>query len=170
MLITFANSLDIDQTPGEYSYFFRIRRLGPSIYRSPQKISGISSTPKKYLYRPKKIYQFCTLTLKKETLNCREMTLKLTLILWWPQKNIHKIFIPPKNNHFSENQKKYWNSEFWTQKKWAEPTYAGKYQSTLGIRPDKTSGFGVFLKDFFKVQFRKKDSRRADDQDMCTKS
>ena len=26
-----------------------IRKLGPSIYRSPQKISGISSTPKKYL-------------------------------------------------------------------------------------------------------------------------
>ena len=26
--------------------FFRIRRLGPSIYRSPPKISGISSTPK----------------------------------------------------------------------------------------------------------------------------
>ena len=31
---------------GGYSNFFRIRRLGPNIYRSPQKISGISSTPK----------------------------------------------------------------------------------------------------------------------------
>ena len=32
---------------GGYSIFFRIRRLGPSIYRSPPKISGISSTPPK---------------------------------------------------------------------------------------------------------------------------
>ena len=32
-----------------------------------------------------------------------------------PQK-IHKIFIPPKNINFSENPKKYWNSEFWTPK------------------------------------------------------
>ena len=29
--------------------FFLIRRLGPSISRSPQKISGISSTPQKSL-------------------------------------------------------------------------------------------------------------------------
>ena len=34
---------------GGYSNSFLIRRLGPSIYRSPPKISGISSTPKKYL-------------------------------------------------------------------------------------------------------------------------
>ena len=32
------------------------------------------------------------------------------------QKNIHKIFIPQKNIQFFENPKKYWNSEFWTQK------------------------------------------------------
>ena len=32
-----------------------------------------------------------------------------------PKKNIHKIFIPPKNIHFSENPKKYWNSKFRTQ-------------------------------------------------------
>ena len=31
-----------------YSYFFFIRRLRPSIYSSPQKISGVSSTPKKF--------------------------------------------------------------------------------------------------------------------------
>ena len=30
-------------------------------------------------------------------------------------KNIHKILIP-KNIHFSENPKKYWNSKFWTPK------------------------------------------------------
>ena len=34
---------------GGYSIFFFIRRLGPSIYRSPDKISGISSTPKNIL-------------------------------------------------------------------------------------------------------------------------
>ena len=33
-------------------------------------------------------------------------------ILWWPLQKIHKIFIPQKNIHFSENPKKYWNSEF----------------------------------------------------------
>ena len=36
---------------GGYSHFFFIRRLGPqlvhSIYRSPKKLSGLSSTPKK---------------------------------------------------------------------------------------------------------------------------
>ena len=36
-------------TQGRYFNFFRIRRLGSSIYRSPKKKSGISSTPKKYL-------------------------------------------------------------------------------------------------------------------------
>ena len=55
------------------------------------------------------------MTLKK-TLNCIEMTLKLAQFCDDPKKNIHKIFIPPKNIHFSENPKKYWNSEFWTQK------------------------------------------------------
>ena len=30
-------------------FFFFIHRLGPSIYRSPPKILGISSTPRKYL-------------------------------------------------------------------------------------------------------------------------
>ena len=45
-----------------------------------------------------------------------EMTLKLAKILRWPEKNIHKIFIPQKNIHFSQNPQKYWNSEFWTKK------------------------------------------------------
>ena len=58
------------------------------------------------------------------------MTLKLAQFCDDPQKNIHKIFIPRKNINFSENPKKYWNSEFWTKKKWAEPTYVWKYQST----------------------------------------
>ena len=46
--------------------FFLICRLGHSIYRSPQKISGISSSQKIFEILPtKKISQFCTLTLKK---------------------------------------------------------------------------------------------------------
>ena len=55
-------------SPGGYSNFSCIRRLGPSIYRSPQKISEISSTPKKYLkfLQPKKISRFCILTLRKD--------------------------------------------------------------------------------------------------------
>ena len=83
----------------------------------PKKISGISSTPKKYLkfYQPKKISKFCTLTLEKDPKLHRNDP-QTSPILWWSQKNIHKIFIPPKNIHFSENQKKYWNSEFWTPK------------------------------------------------------
>ena len=34
------------------------------------------------------------------------MTLKLAQFCDDPQKIIHKIFIPPKNIHFSENPKK----------------------------------------------------------------
>ena len=43
------------------------------------------------------------------------MTLKLAQFSDDP-KNIHKIFIPQKNINFSENPKKYWNSEFLTKK------------------------------------------------------
>ena len=91
--------------------------LDPASTVHPKRISGISSTPKKYskLKHPKKISQFCALTLKKDPKMHRKDP-QTSLILWWPQKNIHKIFIPPKNIHFSENPKKYWNSEFWTQK------------------------------------------------------
>ena len=71
--------------------------------------SGQASTvhPKKYqefqapqidiwnFSNPKIYPPFCTLTFRK-TLKCIEMTSKYSPILWWPQKNIHKIFIPPK--------------------------------------------------------------------------
>ena len=89
-----------------YSNFFRIRRLGPGIYRSPQKISGISSTPKKYLKfeQSKKISQFCTLTLKKP-LNYIEMTLKLAQFRGDPPKISTKSSYPPKIFIFSENPK-----------------------------------------------------------------
>ena len=47
------------------------------------------------------------------------MTPKYSPIIWWPQKNIHKIFIP-QNIHFMnpppKKKKKKWNLKFWTQK------------------------------------------------------
>ena len=102
---------------GGYSIFFRIRRLGPSIYRSPPKnIRKFKHPQKMYeiLATPKKS-QFCTLTFKKKDPKLHRNDLKLAQFCDDPQK-IHKIFIPPKNIHFSENPIKYWNSEFWTQK------------------------------------------------------
>ena len=47
---------------------FSIRRLGPSFYRSPPKISGISSTPKNIwnFSNPQKYPPFYTLTLRKD--------------------------------------------------------------------------------------------------------
>ena len=51
-----------------FSYFFFIRRLGPSIYRSPKKISGVSSTPKKFeILATKKIFPFLYLDFIKDT-------------------------------------------------------------------------------------------------------
>ena len=50
-----------------FSYFFFIRRLGPSIYRSPKKISGVSSTPKKLeILATKKIFPFLYLDFIKD--------------------------------------------------------------------------------------------------------
>ena len=84
-------------TLGGYSYFFRIRRLGPSIYCShPKNIRNFK--------HPQKIFEILAtqnnisilyLDLKK-TLNCIEMTLKLAQFCDHPKKNILKIFIPPK--------------------------------------------------------------------------
>ena len=54
--------------------------------------------------------------LKKKDTKLHRNDPQTSPILRWPQKNIHKIYIPPKNINFSENPKKYWNSEFWTQK------------------------------------------------------
>ena len=59
-------------------------------------------------------------------------------------KDIHKIFIPPKFFHFSENPQRYWNSKFWTPK-WCEPTYEWKYYSTPSLHPllaDRNRGRG----------------------------
>ena len=93
---------------GGYSSFFRIRRLGRSIYRSPQKNIRNFKHSKKYLkfMQPKKISQFCTLTLKK-ILKCIEMTLKLAQFCDDPTKISTKSSYPPppQNIHFSENSK-----------------------------------------------------------------
>ena len=50
----------VRETPG-YSHFSFIRRLGSGIYRSPPKISRISSTPKIFgIVATQKIPLFCT--------------------------------------------------------------------------------------------------------------
>ena len=89
----------------------------------PKKISGISSTPKKYLkfLQPKKISQFCTLTLKK-TLNCIEMTLKLAQFCDDPIKISTKSSYPKTLFIFLKTPK---NIEIrnLNPKKWSEPTY-----------------------------------------------
>ena len=72
-------------------------------FQAPLKYIWNFSNPKKYP------------TLKKDPKMHRNDT-QTSPILWWPQKNIHKIFIPPKDIYFSQNRKKYWNSEYWTQK------------------------------------------------------
>ena len=121
---------------GGYSHFFFIRRLGPSIYRTPppqkkkkkkkkqqqtnkQKNRNFKNPPKIFeIIAPpppkKKNTPFCTLTLKK-TQKCIETTPKYSLILWWSPKNIHKIFIPKKYSFFWKPEKK-WTSTFWTKK------------------------------------------------------
>ena len=88
--------------------FFRIRRLGPSIYCSPpknvrnfnhpQKIFGILATPKNIpiLY----------LDLKKKTLKCIEMTLKLAQLCDDPQKISTKSTYPQKIFIFLETPQK----------------------------------------------------------------
>ena len=97
---------------------------GPSIYCSPQKISGISSTPKNIwnFGNPKKYPRFLKLTLKK-ALKCIKMTTKRSPILWCPQRNIHKIFIPQKILKF----------KILNLKKWPEPRYVWKYLSTPSL-------------------------------------
>ena len=105
------------------SHFFFIRRLGPSIYRTPPK--NISSTPKTIwiFSNPKNTPPppFCTLTLRKDLKMHRNDPPKYSPIWWWIPQKYPQISIP-KNIHFSENPRKYWNSKFWTPKNWPEPT------------------------------------------------
>ena len=115
---------------GGYSNFFRIRRLGPSIYRSPPKISGISNTPKNIwnFSNPKKYPNSVPWPWKK-TLNCIEMTLKLAQFCDDPKKISTKSWYPKKIFIFLKTQKNIEIQNF-EPKKWTEPTYVWKYQST----------------------------------------
>ena len=93
---------------GGYSIFFRIRRLGPSIYRSPPKNIRNFKYPQKVfeIVATQKIPQFCTLTLKK-TLKCIEMILKLAQFCDDPKtypQNLHTC-TPQKYSFFSNPQK-----------------------------------------------------------------
>ena len=56
------------------------------------------------------------------------MTPLYSLILWWPKRNIHKIFIPQKILIFLKTPKNIETQKF-EPKKWPEPTYVWKYQS-----------------------------------------
>ena len=89
------------ETPGGggYSQFFLIRRLGPSIYcLLPKKIRNTR--------QPKKIFQFCTLTLRKGPKMCINnppnwsslvMTPKISTIPSYPKKYSFFFQKPPKN-------------------------------------------------------------------------
>ena len=90
--------------------FFHIRRLGPSINCSP---------PKKYqnFKHPKKIFEILAtpknipilyLDLKKDPIMHRNDPQTSPIFVMTPKNTCnHKIFIPPKNIHFSENPQKY---------------------------------------------------------------
>ena len=101
----------------------------------PQKISGISSTPKNiWNFSNLKKYPYSVpLTLKK-ALKCIEMNLKLAQfctspILWWPKKISTKSSYPKKYSFLWKPQK-ILKFKILNPKKWPEPTYVWKYQST----------------------------------------
>ena len=111
--------------------FFFIRRLGPSIYRSSPKKSGISNTPKNiWNFRtPQKYPPFCTLTLRKD------MNPKYSPFCDDLQKISAKSSYLQKY-YFSENPKYKCNTEIQNFDpppppiRWPESTYVWKYQST----------------------------------------
>ena len=84
---------------GGYSHFFFIRRIGPSIYRLPQKKIGNIKHPKKYLnfFLPRKIFSFCTFSLRTDP-QYIEKTPKTSPILSWPQKISTKSSYPQNIN------------------------------------------------------------------------
>ena len=91
---------------GGTQIFFRIRRLGPSIYRSPQKNIRNFKHPKKNfeILATQKISQFCTLTLKKDPKLHRNDP-QTSPILWWPQKISTKSSYPKKILIFLKTRK-----------------------------------------------------------------
>ena len=115
---------------GGYSDFFFIRRLGPSIYRSPPKNIWNFKHPQKIfeILATQKISPFCTFTLRKDPKLHRNYP-KYSPILWWPPKKIHKIFTPQKIFIFWKS-KKILKFKILNPKKWSEPTYVWKFLST----------------------------------------
>ena len=75
---------------------FRIRRLGPSIYRSPQKNIRNFKHPKNIfeIFATPKNIPILYLDLEKDP-KMRRNDPQASPILWWPSKNIHN-FEPPK--------------------------------------------------------------------------
>ena len=90
-----------------YSNFFRIRRLGPSIYRSSQKNIRNFKHPKKIfeILATQKNIPILYLDLKKKTLNCIEMTLKLAQFCDDPKKISTKSSYSKKILIFLKTQK-----------------------------------------------------------------
>ena len=82
---------------GGYSNFFRIRRLGPSIHRSPQKNIRNFKHPKKIfeILATQKIFQFLYLYLKQDPQTHRNDP-QTSPICDDPQKISTKSSYPPK--------------------------------------------------------------------------
>ena len=112
-------------------YFYAYVGSGPASALHPKKYQEFQAPQKIFeiLATKKNTPPFCTLTLRKDPKKDRNYT-KYSLILWWTPKNIHKIFIPPKNIYFSEKPQKILKLKIFNPKQWPEPTYAWKYQST----------------------------------------
>ena len=72
-------------------------------------------------------------------------------ILWWPQKNIHKIYIPKKILILLKTPKNIEIQNF-EPKKWTESTYIWKYQSTPpGVPSQQLWSWLDGHRDFFRV-------------------
>ena len=96
-----------------YTYYIKV--VVAQHLRFTQKYQD-SSTPKNIwnFSNPKRYPPFKTLTEWKDP-KCIEMTLKYSPIMWQTPKISTKSSYP-KNIHFSENPKTYWNWNFWTPK------------------------------------------------------
>ena len=97
--------------------------------------------------------------LKQKTLKCIEMTLKLDQFQKYPQ-NLHT----PQNIHFSENHKKYWNSECWT--KQSSPSL--RMCENIRVPPPRPGGvlwsWRSYFSKLFKEFHRLQNSRCQDNQ------
>ena len=111
-IIVFRYLLQVQRTAvpgggGGTLIFFRIRRLGPSIYRSPQKNIRNFKHPKKIfeILTTQKNIPILYLDLKKDP-KLHRNDLKLAQFCDEPQKISTKSSYP-KKIYFSENPKKY---------------------------------------------------------------